>query len=160
MKNKHVTKSSKKQFRDPNDYTSIYANNRHALITNIDQIKKYNYYEMALFYKAVDIGCGELLIVSRKNKHLQTDGVSLDHEYRKKGHGIFLYHHLIDTAIRLGAVRLYSSKNLNEHSRRMWSEKLPKFYSVKTEYTRSECKGCGSHHKRVSRYYIDLKKED
>lgn len=143
--------------RNPKDYTSSLLTRRHQLITKLSQIKKYSYDDMYLFYKGVDIGCASLEIDNKKKKYVHSEGVSLDKKYRQKGHGIFLYIHLIDHAIRLGATRIYSSTNLNKFSRRMWKEKLPKLYKVKIQKTKSACSHCGSTHERDLRYYIDLK---
>lgn len=157
---KIAKKKTSNRFRDPNDYTSIYMTHRHEPITDIKQIRKYSYDDVVLYYKGKPIGEGELSLFNKKKKYLHTEGVSLDKEYRQKGHGVFLYHHLISNAIRIGATRLYSSITLNNFSRRMWSEKLPKYYKVESQRTTKPCRECGSIHKRVLRYYIDLGKTE
>jgi hypothetical protein len=142
--------------RNPKDYTSIFANENHIPITDSRKIAKYDYPRMALFYKGVYIGSGELNNLNKKKQHLNTEGVRLEKKYRNKGHGIHLYHHLISTAIRIGAKRIYSSSVLNKFSRRMWAEKLSKFYKMKEQKTRKTCRGCGCSEPRVERWYIEL----
>ena len=144
--------------RKPEDYTSNYMTREHTPITTIVRLKKYDYNDMFLFYKGVKVGEGSFEVVSKKKRFLHTEGVRLDKKFRDKGHGIYLYHHLISTAIRIGAKRLYSSTNLNKHSRRMWDVKLLKFYKVIPVMTRGCCSYCGSKEPRVLKFYIDLDK--
>jgi GNAT superfamily N-acetyltransferase len=147
-----------KNIRHKKDYASNFLTREHQPIKNIAKLKKYNFWDMFLFYKGVFIGEGGFEIVNKCKGYYQTEGVSLQKEHRKKGHGIHLYFHLIETATRSGAKRLYSSTTLNKFSRRMWRDKLPKFYKVIPVHTKKECYTCGSCEKRVERYYIDLKK--
>ncbi len=130
----------------------------HIPITSYRVIKQYSYNDVFLFYKGKFVGEGGFEVVSRKKGWLHTEGVSLQKEHRKKGHGIHIYHHLISTAIRIGCTRLYSSISLNKFSRRMWGEKLSKFYKVVPVKTKATCNSCGSKHPRILKYYIDLKK--
>ena len=145
--------------RKPEDYTSNFMTRQHTPITDFTNFKKWNYEDVFLFYKGVYVGEGGFECVSKKKKWLHTEGVRLDKKFQYKGHGIHLYHHLISTAIRIGCKRLYSSTTLNKYSRRMWSEKLPKFYKVVQVPTHAACSSCGSKHKRTLKFYIDLDKK-
>lgn len=142
--------------RNPKDYTSIFADEYHIPIINVRQIKKYDYNKMGLFYRNKPIGYGELLRMTKKSTDVHTEGVRLERKFRNKGHGIFLYRHLISLARSIGAKRVYSSNMLNKFSRRMWEKKLPKFYTVKHKKTRKPCEACGCNQPRIERYYIDL----
>ena len=142
--------------RKPEDYTSNFMTREHKPILSFKEIKKYSYDDMFLFYKGVHVGEGSLEIVSRKKAYLHTDGMRLEKKFRDKGHGIHLYHHLISTAVRIGCKRLYSSETLNKYSRRMWSEKLPKFYKVVPVMSRAACRDCGSKGPHTVKFYIDL----
>lgn len=144
--------------RKPEDYTSNFMTRQHQPITSINQFKRYNYEDVFLFYKGVHIGEGGFEVISKRKLYLHTEGVRLEKKFRKKGHGIHLYHHLISTAIRLGCKRLYSSTSLNKFSRRMWGEKLSKFYKVVPVTSRGCCNSCGSKEPRVVKFYIDLDK--
>lgn len=147
------------RYNDPKLYTCIYATDRHLPITDIKQIKRYDYSKLVLFLDGTAIGEGNLERVGRKNsRHVHTDGVSLDNKYRRKGHGIALYYWLIETARGIGATRIYSSTNLNNFSRNMWKNKLKKFgYKVKEKARYYKCDSCGNKHRCIARYYIELK---
>ena len=148
-----------KEARLAKDYSSRYYDTHHIPIRTFEQAfnKKYQYNVMALFHKKEYVGEGSFELVSKRLKHIHTDGVALDRKKRKQGHGIHLYFHLIETARKLGAKRIYSSTNLNKNSRPMWDKKLPNFYNVKRIYQRGPCSGCGcSCKKRVKKFYIDL----
>jgi N-acetylglutamate synthase-like GNAT family acetyltransferase len=133
-------------------YSYIFANDRHQEIQKLSNLKRDND-KFAFLLHGKPIGEATLLLLEKLN--VQTECVSLDKKYRKKGHGIWLYKRLIACARKIGAKRIYSSKNLNKHSRRMWSEKLPKLFDVKEQKTRIKCRRCG-HQKRILRYYIVL----
>ena len=151
-------KSFKKAFqtRNPKDYHSNFMDRHHIPILSYKQIKKYGYEEMYLFYKNVLVGHGCIEVLNKSKKYYHTDDVGLERKHRKKGHGIFLYIHLIETARKIGVSRICSSQNLNQFSSRMWREKLPKIYRVKPIYQSGPCKSCGTCGKRVKYFYIDL----
>lgn len=143
--------------RNPKDYTSIFATHLHQPITDVKMLKKWDYNQMGFFYKGGPIGDGELHRMSRASLYVHTDSVAINKKHRKQGHGIHLYRHLIDTAIRIGAHRIYSSTSLNKFSKRMWRVKLKQFYDVKEVTTRKPCRECDSCVKRTVQYYIQLK---
>lgn len=139
-------------------YNYFFASDRHQTIRNLRDLRAAGRYnnKLGLFLNGKAIGDGSLLILRPGNGHcVQTEYVGLSKRYKKKGHGIHLYLALIHAAKKIGAERIYSSLHLNKHSRRMWSEKLPKLFDVKEQKTRSRCRRCG-HQKRVLRYYIIL----
>jgi hypothetical protein len=142
--------------RKPEDYTSNFMTRQHQPITDMSQLKRYSFEDVYLFYKGQFIGEGGFEIVSKKKKWLHTEGVSLQKEFRHKGHGIYLYHHLIATAVRLGCKRLYSSETLNKFSRRMWKDKLSKMYKVVFIKKSGPCDKCGHKAERIVKFYIDL----
>jgi GNAT superfamily N-acetyltransferase len=156
---KKLKQSKKRIERKPEDYTSNYMTRAHIPITNMKDATKYSYNNMFLFYKGELVGEADLDLVSKRKMYLHTDGVSLEKEHRKQGHGIHLYHHLISTAIRIGCKRLYSSTILNKFSKRMWRDKLSKFYKVVTIFTNTPCPDCGCSGRRPKQFYIDLKKD-
>lgn len=136
-------------------YTSFFADSRHKKITSFKDMKGRRYWQshtMAFFLNGEVIGSGELY--PYQGHSLSTDSVGLDDKFRKKGHGIPLYKALIRTAHSIGAKRIYSSRNLNKFSKRMWSEKLSTIFDVKT--TKTKCNKCGTCGAR-KRYYIDLR---
>lgn len=143
-------------------YSSILATGRHEPITKLSQFRKYSEYEMGFFLNGKTIGHARLervsYVSSKRTTCLQTESMSLDKKYRRKGHGIHLYLAIISHARRVGAVRIYSSRNLNKHSRRMWSTKLKKFFDVREVVLRKPCHECGSKERRVVGYYIQLRK--
>lgn len=159
-KDKTMKKAIKKAFqlRNIKDYTSILATDSHEPITSIQQLPKsrWSSYRMGLFYKGVNIGGGSLERVERKPKAVGTDGTGIDRKYRNQGHGLMLYISLINKAKEIGATRIYSSTSLNKFSRRMWREKLAKYYKVQPTYRCKECDWCNSKHRCVNRFYIDL----
>jgi len=150
------------RFYDPKLYTTIYANEYHLPITKLSQIRRYDYSDLVIFKDGIPVGKGCLNQISKKRRWLSTDSVSLGVKYRRKGHGIALYYHLIETARLLGAERIYSSdtRSLNKFSRRMWKTKLKLFgYKVKEKTKRHKCEYCDQHeHTCIDRYYIDLNK--
>lgn len=110
---------------------------------------------LALYWNGIYIGSADLEKRNWRKKWIHTDGVGLEENYRRKGHGIALYIALIDCATALGAKRLYSSTSLNKFSGRMWGEKLGKAgYDVKmvSRGCRRPCNHCK--HRPV--YYINL----
>lgn len=139
--------------RDPKDYTSIFADRHHQVITSISKLSQWGT-GLVLIYKGIPVGDGELVRVGNKNLH--TTSVSMFNKFRQKGHGIHLYHALIAQAMSLGAKRLYSDQTLNKFSSRMWSVKLPEAgYIVKKQIHSKVCQ-CGDKHTCTKRYYIEL----
>ena len=154
-----ITHRPFKTIRHKKDYTSKFMTPQHEPIETFELAfkHKYSYNELYLFYKGEYIGEASYNLISKKRKAIHTDGVSLVHKHRKKGHGLHLYFHLIETARKLGVKRIYSSENLNENSRPMWDKKLPLHYDVKRIYQRGPCSNCGcTCKKRVKKFYIDL----
>jgi GNAT superfamily N-acetyltransferase len=142
-----------------NKYKSIFADAAHQPITSIRQFEnKYDQYTLGFFRTGQVIGTGDLLRCEyRKDRgYLQTESVRLRKGFRRKGHGIHLYTHLIETARKIGATRIYSSTNLNKYSRRMWSVKLPRIYKVVTVFTNKPCDCCTRKTRRELGYYIVL----
>lgn len=137
-------------------YSSILADDAHDLITNIKAFKKkWAMFTMGFFLNGKVIGKGDLEKQEKGTVH--TDNVLLFKSFRKKGHGIGLYVHLIETARKIGAKRIYSSRTLNNLSGRMWREKLSKLYDVKIVYRRGACHECGGTlHEKPKYYYIEL----
>lgn len=137
-------------------YHSIFATEAHESITNIKQIKRYEYPKMGLFSNGVHIGTGELVKEKRNNNALHTDGMYLNKGFRNQGHGIVFYIQIIEHARRIGANRIYSSKSLNKFSRRMWKTKLPlagyKVVEINSCKCKCRCRKC----RKEPRYYIDL----
>lgn len=137
-------------------YSSVFATETHEPITDVNAFKRrWTIFTMGFFLNGKAIGKGDLEKQGKGVVH--TDGVRLFKPFRKKGHGIKLYVHLIETARLIGAKRVYSSTNLNKFSRRMWKEKLLALYDVKTVLERKPCDTCGSMHKREKYYYIKFK---
>jgi GNAT superfamily N-acetyltransferase len=140
-------------------YKSVLATQTHFPVKKLAQFKK-KYFQptMGFFLRGVDIGYGDLMLCEyRKNRtYLQTERVRIREPFRRKGHGIHLYHHLIETARKLGAKRIYSSTILNKHSRKMWSVKLTKVYDVKPVYTHKACVYCSVKSHQAIGYYIVL----
>lgn len=144
-------------------YKSILATDSHQEVSRIAQFGSWDSVVMGFFYQEHVIGGGYLkrvrYVSSKKKTCLQTESVSLNRKWRKKGHGIHLYKHLIAHAKSCGAERVYSSNNLNHASRRMWSEKLAKIYKV-IPVSRRKCPECGGTcgKKRLPKgYYIRFK---
>ena len=139
------------------DYGYVFAQVEHhgGLDTLVDlrRAGTYNTW-MGLFYKGQPVGSGRICKENWAKKHVHSDNMGLDRGYRRKGHGIMLYHALILCAKRLGAKRIYSSGNLNKFSRRMWATKLKRLDYLVAEVDKcaKPCKHC----RRESRYYIDL----
>src|SRR5258708_9899278 len=138
-------------------YSYIFADSRHKKIRTMQDLKAGGYHEckFGFYLNGKPIGEGALCIFESKNVH--TEWVHIDKKYRKKGHGIHLYRLLISCARKIGAERVYSSRNLNKLSRRMWSEKLPKLFNVRESKHSNRCRRC---HVRsaAKRYYIILHK--
>lgn len=140
-------------------YSSIIATATHLPVrTMADFKKKYDQPTMGFFLHGKDIGYGDLLRCEyvKNRMYLQTDNVRIRSGFRRKGHGINLYIHLIETARKIGAKRIYSSTSLNKFSRKMWGVKLPKIYEVKTVYTCKPCSFCSVKSRRALGYYIVL----
>lgn len=142
-------------------YKSVLATQGHKTVTKMKQFtSSWEGFEMGFYLGENVIGGGELSRTRYhgvKSRDLQTESVALNKPFRKKGHGIHLYHHLIAQAKACGARRIYSSRSLNKFSERMWSEKLKKFYDVKEVRTRKPCSECKCTNPRVIGYYIQLK---
>lgn len=142
-------------------YNHILATPGHLPVTKIAQFGPWDRFEMGFHMDGKVIGGGELLRVryvpSRKKTCLQTESTAINPGFRRKGHGIHLYIALVETAREVGAERIYSSKNLNRHSRRMWSKKLPKIYNVQEFRSRRKCSSCGCKSRHVVGYFIVLK---
>lgn len=139
-------------------YSSVIATSTHQPVTDLTFFRrKWASPTMGFFFENKEIGYGDLARRIKKD-HLHTDNVLLHEKFRRKGHGINLYIHLIETARKIGAKRVYSSTALNAFSGRMWREKLSKLYDVKTIYHRGACSECGgTKHKRPKYYYIKFK---
>lgn len=115
------------------NYLGSLADDAHRSIKNLKEFKgRYSQYTMGLHLNNESIGQGSLMRWrgARTRLYLQTENTQLYRGYRNKGHGIILYIFLIEMARMLGAKRIYSSRTLNSHSRRMWAEKLPQLYTV------------------------------
>jgi GNAT superfamily N-acetyltransferase len=134
-------------------------------VTQLSQFKRWSSFVMGFFLNGRPIGSGCLgkpgRYLRKKLKvvlqcALQTEDVRLEKSYRNKGHGIHLYKALIETARSIGAIRIYSSATLNDKSRRMWAEKLPRIYKVNVIHTRRPCYSCGNRTTRIEGYYIDF----
>jgi len=138
-------------------YTSILANGYHEKIRSLKELKDAYHRTMGFFLDGKAIGSGDLNPMPREKGSVHTEAVGLDKPFRKKGHGLPMYLHLIRTAKRIGAKRIYSSYRLNEHSRRMWSEKLAKLFDVKTHYAAKRCRRCGCNSRKPRRYSITLR---
>lgn len=139
-------------------YTYRFAeNDTHSPIRNLEELHRARWDAwLGLFCDGVKIGSARLENMNRKQKYVHTENVCLIKDFRRKGHGVFLYKALIQLARRLGAVRIYSSEHLNKHSRRMWRVKLPKIFDV--QRTRQECSSPCRHcaQNESQRYYIQL----
>lgn len=139
------------------NYSSILADECHAPITDVAQFKRRgDEFTMSFFFKGKLIGNATLEKQGKGIVH--TGSVRLEKPFRKKGHGIHLYIHAIETARQIGAKRIYSSTALNQFSRRMWKEKLLKLYDVKTVLARpKKCETCNcTKHPHEKYYYIEL----
>lgn len=141
-------------------YSSILATEGHKIITDMKEFSTWDGFSLGFFLNDKEIGYGWLKKTryhGRKSLDLQTESTGLKKVFRKKGHGIHLYHALIAQAKKCGARRVYSSQSLNKFSKRMWSEKLKEFYDVKTVTTIKPCGDCGHKSRRPIGYYIVLK---
>lgn len=141
----------------PNKYTYIFAHGEtHALITDLKEMRKHDLWEvrLGLFCNGIPVGTGRFSKENWKKKYIHTESCYLSKNCRRKGHGIQLYMALIKCAKELGAVRLYSSHNLNKFSRRMWKTKLSRYgFEV---HTINSCRKACKHCSRSERYYINL----
>lgn len=141
-------------------YKSVLATQAHNPVTEMKHFGPWESFEMGFYLGKEVIGGGELkrvrYVPGKKRTCLQTESISLNEEYRRKGHGIHMYRAFIETARKCGAERIYSSRSLNKFSRRMWAEKLAKIYNVQP-YKRHTCTECGSKGTRAIGYYIVLK---
>jgi Acetyltransferase (GNAT) family len=143
-------------------YEGFLADHAHLSVKSLNAFKgRYANMTMGLHLNGKSIGTGNLMRWrgAAKKEYLQTESTGLDRGYRKKGHGIILYMFLIETARILGAKRIYSSRSLNKHSRRMWADKLSRIYDVKKIPGRCRC--CGRPFKHFTKpvYYIDLQEK-
>src|SRR5579859_1382767 len=141
-------------------YKSVLATEAHKPVSSMNMFRRYDRFAMGFYLKDEVIGGGELMrvryVAHKKKTSLQTESVSLNKEFREKGHGIHLYRHLIAHAKACGAERIYSSRNLNKYSRRMWSEKLSKLFIVVP--VKRKCRECGGTCAvKPAGYYIQLK---
>lgn len=141
-------------------YTFVFATDRHEKIRTLSELKAHRHHDpkLGLWLNGKAIGEGTLLPLGNK-RSVHTEWTSLDKEHRRKGHGIHLYFALITAAKKIGATRIYSSTNLNARSRRMWSEKLRKFYDIREFKGRRKCRRCGCTNRRALQYYIVLRKK-
>lgn len=147
-------------------YTSVLATETHYPVTKMKQFRPFDSFVMGFYLNRKTIGGGELKRARSVSGHtktcLQTESVSLNNKFRRKGHGIHLYHHLIAHAKACGAERIYSSRHLNNRSRRMWEEKLPKFYKVVPVLNRRPCSKCGCRCNRkqpIKAFYIQFEEK-
>ncbi len=148
------------------EYYYIFATPTHWRIENLIQLKRrgWDYNTLGFYIRHKDrtwteIGAGELRLMSLKKKFVHTDGVSLNEDRRRKGHGIHLYFALIRAAKVIGAKRIYSAKRLNKFSGNMWCNKLREFFDVRGPKERKTCScRCSQCKRRWGRYYIDLTK--
>lgn len=142
-------------------YKSVLATEGHNPIKSMSQFGSWDRFSMGFFLNDKVVGGGDLLRVryvpAKKKTCLQTESTFLNKKFRRKGHGIHLYHALIKHARKVGAERIYSSRTLNRYSRRMWSEKLKNFYDVCEVKSNRKCHDCGCKCRRVIGYYIVLK---
>lgn len=115
-------------------YEGYLADEAHKSVKNLKEFKsRYMRFTMGLHLNGKSIGQGDLMRWrgATKRDYLQTESTSLYRGRRRKGHGIILYIFLVEMARMLGAKRIYSSRSLNRHSRRMWADKLSRIYNVK-----------------------------
>lgn len=143
-------------------YEGYLADDAHASITELKDFKgRYNRFTLGLLLNKKPIGTGDLMRWrgATRGDYLQTESTALRRIFRKKGHGIVLYMFLVETARILGAKRIYSSRSLNKHSRRMWEVKLAEIYNVKK--IPGFCRYC--HHKfahgKKPVFFIDLQEK-
>lgn len=140
-------------------YSSILATDEHKPIHDLKPFRaKYSDARMGFFLDDTVIGRGQLQrpdYVKEWKGNLQTESVRLLKGFRRKGHGIYLYKHLIETARLLGANRIYSSNNLNKLSRNMWKNKLSKIYEVHP-VIRRKCDSCTCIAPHEIGYFIEL----
>lgn len=141
------------------NYSSLLATEEHAIVTDMTPLrKKYADAVMGFMFNGVVIGRGRLQrpdYVKQWQGNLQTESVRLFKTFRRKGHGINLYKHLIETARSLGAKRIYSSDNLNKFSTNMWKNKLSKIYEVHP-VLRRKCGACSCKQTHEIGYFIEL----
>ncbi len=125
-------------------YEGLLADDAHKSVKKLDEFRgRYTQMIMGLHPK----------------KYLQTESTQLYKGQRNKGHGIVLYIFLIEIARILGAKRIYSSRGLNRHSRRMWAEKLSQIYDVKKKA--GFCRQChrAFKHGKKPTFFIDLQEK-
>jgi GNAT superfamily N-acetyltransferase len=81
---------------------------------------------LGLFFGKDLVGTGELRYMTARHgrRNVHTDRMEVRKKWRRRGHGLPLYIALIQTAKRLGADTIFSSRWLNKFSRKMWSVKL------------------------------------
>lgn len=142
-------------------YSYIFADDRHKEIKSMADLRaaKRSWDKKFGFYlNGKPIGEASLVLLKTFRAAVHTEYVFLDKAYRRKGHGIWLYRMLIACAKNIGARKIYSSKRLNKYSRRMWEEKLPEFFEVKSLKLKTKCRRCGCQ-RAVQRYYIVLDKK-
>jgi len=140
-------------------YTYIFATNQHQLITKFSELKGWGSNCLGFFLNGKAIGHGELQRISGKYKYVHTDAMGLNDDMRRKGHGIHLYFAMIRTAKKLGADRIYSSRNLNKYSGNMWCNKLREFFEVLGPKKKKSCScKCRRCRYQWGRYYINLTK--
>jgi hypothetical protein len=144
-------------------YSYCFAAREHWHITKLSQLKGWSQNVLGLFIPdgkgLQSIGGGELRLINLKRKYVHTDGVGLNNDMRRKGHGIHLYFALIRAAKNIGASRIYSSKSLNNFSGNMWCNKLREFFDVQGPKAKKSCScKCRRCRRQWGRYYIDLTK--
>lgn len=142
-------------------YEGFIADSAHKSVKSLKEFKgRYAQLTMGLHLNGKSIGVGDLMRWRKTSTayNLQTEGTQLFKGQRGKGHGIVLYIFLIEIARILGANRIYSSRSLNRHSRRMWAEKLSQIYDVHKipGYCRACCRPFK--HGKKPTFFIDLQK--
>jgi len=142
------------------NYEGFLADDAHRSVKNLDEIRgRYTQIIMGLHLNGKSIGQGSLCRWrgASTKEYLQTESTQLYKGQRNKGHGIILYIFLIEIARILGAKRIYSSRGLNRHSRRMWAEKLSQIYTVQKRP--GFCNRCYRPFKRGKKptFFIDLR---
>src|SRR6266567_2541248 len=143
-------------------YEGLLADDAHKSVKKLDEFRgRYTQMIMGLHLNGKSIGQGSLCRWrgASTKKYLQTESTQLYKGQRNKGHGIILYIFLIEIARILGAKRIYSSRSLNRHSRRMWAEKLSQIYDV--EKKAGFCRQChrAFKHGKKPTFFIDLQEK-
>lgn len=137
--------------RLPREYSVRFADEGHQPLDTWERYcARVGYATLGLYLSGVLVGTGEIEGRGRIHRRVNTHSMSLRPQFRKQGHGIWLYLAVIQAAKKLGVEIISSSWCLNQFSRRMWSVKLAKFYKI---HRVGGCYNCG----RKGRYYIRFK---